>query len=299
MYAYVTLPSTSVTPLNCYLFNPLTLYSLYFPYGNSSYFGFIPASSFPDLYTAPSPIMYVYVGKLNWLEYAQNECITIVFPAGFALDDPVCAYWQWTVNSAGKEKANATQNGLITSVTKTASEYSVRIPFDYYAFEGTVSADFSSLSLKMFNPQGDTTSVSLSLQRDDGVRIPSTSIFTGKLDWLEYSKNEMVTLVIPGEVATGGSVILNHQWTEDAAGNVKANHTVSADLNVVRDDVSFSDGYYTYSFPAPKIGDDLVLSMTNPSGVHDSNAPYTLKQTDFRDLRKKKVRIASRTSRFC
>lgn len=243
--------------------------------------------------------MYVYVGKLDWLEYAQNECITIVFPAGFALNDPVCAYWQWTVDGAGKEKSNSTQNGFITSVTKATSEYSVRFPFDYYAFEGTILADFSSLSLQMSDPQGATKPVSLSLQLNDGVRIPSTSVFTGKLDWLQYSKNEMVTLVIPGTVANGGSVILSYQWTVDGEGIAKANHTVRADMKVDGDEVSFSDGFYTYSFPAPKIGDDLVLSMTDPSGQHDSSAPYTLNQTDFRDLRKKKVRIAPRTSRFC
>ncbi len=38
--------------------------------------------------------MFIYNGKLNWLNYASNETIIIVFPAGFALNDPVSAYWQ-------------------------------------------------------------------------------------------------------------------------------------------------------------------------------------------------------------
>ena len=53
--------------------------------------------------------MYVYNGKLDWYDYAKNECITLVFPAGFALKDPVCAYWQWTADAKGVEKSNTYQ----------------------------------------------------------------------------------------------------------------------------------------------------------------------------------------------
>ncbi|KAJ6477018.1 hypothetical protein C8R45DRAFT_1158258 [Mycena sanguinolenta] len=239
--------------------------------------------------------MYVYVGKLNWFEYAQNECITVVFPAGFALMDPVCAYWQWTVDATGNAKSNCTQEAFITSVTNTADQYYLRFQFSYHAFKGYVSADFSSLSLKMLvDPQGEMRDVSLSLLRGDAVRVTSTSVFTGKLHWFEYSQNEMVTLVIPGEVANGEPVILIHQWTEDAAGNPKANHTVSGTLRTVdvrsNGDLSatFDDGeYYRFDFMLRKSYNDVVLSMTNPSGHHDSRAPYNLKQTDFRNFRKK------------
>ncbi|KAJ7437248.1 hypothetical protein B0H11DRAFT_2163930 [Mycena galericulata] len=242
--------------------------------------------------------MYVYVGKLNWFEYAQNECMTIVFPAGFALKDPVCAYWQWTVDAAGNAKSNCTQEGFITGVTNTTAQYYVRFPFSYYAFEGSVSANFSSLSLKMSNPQGETREVSLSLLRGDAVRVPSTSVFTGKLHWFKYSQNEMATLVIPGEVANGEPVILIHQWTDDGAGNSQVNHPVSGTLSTVNvgsnGDLSatFSDEYYTFAFTLRKRHNDVVLSMTDQSGEHDSRAPhYNLKQTDFRDLHQKKANI--------
>lgn len=40
--------------------------------------------------------MYVY----NGFNYVENECCTLVFPAGFALKDPqaLCAYWQLIVS---------------------------------------------------------------------------------------------------------------------------------------------------------------------------------------------------------
>ena len=51
--------------------------------------------------------MYVFNGKLNWFASASNECFTLVFTAGFSLNDPVSAYWQWSVDPCcGKEKVN-------------------------------------------------------------------------------------------------------------------------------------------------------------------------------------------------
>ena len=50
--------------------------------------------------------MFIYNGKFNWLQYASNETITVVFSDAFALNDPVSTYWQWTVDGAGNKKAN-------------------------------------------------------------------------------------------------------------------------------------------------------------------------------------------------
>ena len=240
--------------------------------------------------------MYVYVGKLNWPKYAENECITIVFPAGFALKDPVCAYWQWTVDGAGVQKNNHVQEGFITSVTNTTSEYRVRFPFDYYAFEGTVAADFALLSLEMTSPGGERHPVSLSLEHGDDGRVPSASVFTGKLNWSKYSQNEMVTLTVPGDVANGEPVVLSYQWTVDGSGVAKKNHIVKDTLKSVDSSsdgavtAKFGDGYYKFKFTVPKSsGGDVVLHMGEPSGDAYSGGPYNLKQTDFRDLRKKKV----------
>ena len=39
--------------------------------------------------------MFVYIGTLNYL-HASNEAITVTFPAGFEVKDPVSAHWQWS-----------------------------------------------------------------------------------------------------------------------------------------------------------------------------------------------------------
>ena len=56
--------------------------------------------------------MFIYNGKFNWPDYASNETITIIFPAGFSLNDPVSAFWQWSVDPVINEKARASSVSL-------------------------------------------------------------------------------------------------------------------------------------------------------------------------------------------
>ncbi|KAI0852512.1 hypothetical protein F5Y00DRAFT_273118 [Daldinia vernicosa] len=234
--------------------------------------------------------MHIYVGKLDWYEYATDECITIVFPAGFALKDPACAYWQWSTSFTGVSKENCIQNGSIIGVTSTTKEYGVRFESSYYSFQGYVTADFKSLSLTMTDPDGKHAPVELSLQYSDTMRIPSTSVFTGKLDWLTYSVNEMATLIIPGEVANDQPVILSRQWTVDHNGTPKGNDVLNTVMRAVGVDdkgnvkAEFGDGYYTFNFTILKSDGSMSLGMTKSDGYVDPSAPYRLTQTDFRDL---------------
>ena len=109
----------------------------------------------------------------------------------------------------------------------------------------------------------------------------------------------MVTLIIPGDVADGEPVVLIHQWTIDCAGKRKTNRIVNGTMTAVRSETNGSasamfkdsDNYGRYDFTLSKASNSLVLRMTNPTGQRDSSAPYDLKQTDFRDLRKKTVRM--------
>ncbi|RMJ09401.1 hypothetical protein CDV36_010993 [Fusarium kuroshium] len=91
--------------------------------------------------------------------------------------------------------------------------------------------------------------------------------------------------------------LITHEisWTKDGKGNVKTNHTVSGTMIAVQHksdgsvSAKFDDGYYTYNFTVAKAGTNLLLNMANPSNEHDSNAPYSLKQADFRGTSKKKA----------
>ncbi|UNI17474.1 hypothetical protein JDV02_003814 [Purpureocillium takamizusanense] len=238
--------------------------------------------------------MYVYVGKLDWQKYAQNECITLVFHSGVALLDPVSLYWQWTIDGQDVVKKNHIEHALITTVSKATSDYVIRFA-TYYSFEATISSDFAFITLTMSDPKGTTSKARLSLEYADLSRIPSAQVFTGKIAWSEFSVNEMASLIVPGEIGNGEPIILSHQWTKDGSGNPKVKHVVKGTMRDVVPGIGnsisgkFDDGYYKYDF---RLGTPEVwLSMTDPSGVAAPTGQHQLWQTDSRDLGIKKALI--------
>ena len=117
-------------------------------------------------YKDPAPL--VYVGKLNWFNYAVNETITVVVPppGNFNTGDIACVYWQWTVDSTGAQKVNQSHavNMTVTSVGADGSR-GLRIPLDYYLFNGSVTAEKNTMTLTMSNPSGETSApITLALQ---------------------------------------------------------------------------------------------------------------------------------------
>ncbi|KAL3953846.1 hypothetical protein ACCO45_011802 [Purpureocillium lilacinum] len=240
--------------------------------------------------------MYIYVGKLNWPYYAENELITVVFPAGFSLLDPVSAYWQWTVDASGNEKQNNVLHGRIKTVTKAGggAGYGFKVQFegDYYAFDCTTDADDpKSLRVTVSSPDQSHAISSLALKSSDGSRVLTTSVFTGKLNYFQYAVNEMVTLILPAGIEDGKPVVLCFQWTEDDSGESKANHVVLATLRDVgfgdngRFTGRFDDGYYTFDFLSGSSDSDMSMTMKDPDGKSDTHSPYKLTQTDFRNAK--------------
>jgi len=253
--------------------------------------------------------MYIYVGKLNWPYYAENELITVVFPAGFSLLDPVSAYWQWTVDASGNEKQNNVLHGRIKTVTKAGggAGYGFKVQFegDYYTFDCTTDADDpKSLRVTVSSPDQSHAISSLALKSSDGSRVLTTSAFTGKLDYFQYAANEMVTLILPAGIEDGKPVVLCFQWTEDDSGESKANHVVLATLRDVgfgdngRFTGRFDDGYYTFDFLSGSSDSDMSMTMKDPDGKSDTHSPYKLTQTDFRNAKagNKKVNSEQRAA---
>ncbi|KAI5889809.1 uncharacterized protein SCHCODRAFT_02635681 [Schizophyllum commune H4-8] len=236
--------------------------------------------------------MYVYNGKLNWYEYAVDECFTVVFPAGFALKDPVCAYWQWTQNAAGDIKQNQQQFATIDSVTRTADEYAISFSFGYYSFAGTVAADLQLVTLRMRNPTGETSApATLQVQLADECRVPSATVYTTKLTYSSYAIDEMATLVMPRGLADGAPVGLFYQWTEDAAGRRKQNACVKGTFRtVVETDEwtqgTFDDGTYLYETAIYPDGARATIYMGNMRG---DGVLMKAWRADFRQAHSKKA----------
>ncbi|KAI0073031.1 hypothetical protein K474DRAFT_1604048 [Panus rudis PR-1116 ss-1] len=241
--------------------------------------------------------MFIYSGKLDWSSNAVNETITVVIPGGFAINDPVTAHWQWTVDANGNEKVNTSQKGTISTVTNTTTEYRFTVALSYYIFDSIVASDFSTLNVTMRNPSGEQHGpFTLDRMYGDTLRVPSAEVYTGKLTWSEYADNEMITFVVPEGVADGAPVGLYHQWTTDADGNAKTAHKVTTTFSNVATDEdgkvtgSFSDGYYNYEATILGGGgqDATILMSTTEDGSPTSI--YT-QETDHRAMHKKKALI--------
>nr|VWO96343.1 Glyoxaloxidase 1 [Ganoderma boninense] len=217
--------------------------------------------------------MFIYNGKFNWLDYASDETITVVFPSGFALNDPVSAYWQWSVDAQGHKMADVSNSGVIQSVTTAAGgEYRrIHFSFGYYTFDAELTADHNTLFLTMRNASGNVAGpIDLAAMHINPANVPSTTVYTGRLEWYSYAKGEMTTLVVPYGVTNGAFFGLYHQWTVDSGGVEKANHPVNGVFQNVKYGAdgtitaSFKASYYTYNFTFN--GKDGSLVLANPNG---------------------------------
>ncbi|KAL7269583.1 hypothetical protein RUND412_007746 [Rhizina undulata] len=235
--------------------------------------------------------MYIYYRKFNWSQYIQDELITIVLPGAFALNDPICAYWQWTTDDKGREKTNCIKEGVINSISKVGNEYIIGfVKDDDFKFEARVANGASVLEVTMTNPKDekDKRTFKVDLHYSDKWKTPNALIYTGKLNWFEYVRNEMITLVAPTGLREGHPVCIYYQWTKDGNGVKKVNHCFK---NTIRDvktasdggiKAQFGDGYFEFSINLSNSKKTLSLEMTNPSGDRDGDAPYTLQANDFR-----------------
>lgn len=140
---------------------------------------------------------------------------------------------------------------MIDNIINTvADEYKFSCSFGYYSFNAVVSRDFGTLSITMRNPKNDRSGPhTLILQYSDTSRIPSTVVYTGKLDWLHEAVNKMITLVVSSGVSalTNGSFVgMYHQWTVDSSGNKKGSHPINSTFDVTTSSDADNDAIPVY-----------------------------------------------------
>ena len=136
----------------------------------------------------------------------------------------------------------------------------------------------------MRNPSNNTTGpFELAAMHINPTTIPSTVVYIGRLEWLSYANNEMVTLVVPYGVAEGIFFGLYHEWTVDTKGVKKAN----APVNGVFQDVKYAaDGTttavlkaedYTYAFTFSGTEGSFVLSDAKGDKSQENKFALTYK----------------------
>ena len=216
--------------------------------------------------------MYIFYGKLNWSYYVKAEPLVLLFPGDLGYYDPVCAYWQWTVNGNGNKKVNNWQETFITSITKE-HDGSLRLGFDFdniYLYTVTVAEDANTVKLTMRDKDGMISEPQILRQSFWGPeKIPSCSVYVGKFEDRYYAHNEMLTVVVPKDFDSGSHVCAYFQWTKDAHG-VKSsiNHIVTrfrtvydmSDGGAAFEFVS-EDSYYVWDGSVNKDRTSLTLKM--------------------------------------
>ncbi|KAI5897133.1 uncharacterized protein SCHCODRAFT_01124701 [Schizophyllum commune H4-8] len=233
--------------------------------------------------------MLVYNGKINWQQRADNECLTVVFPAGLALKDPVCAYWQWSDTA----KTNVHQYGTINVVRKIGTEYKITFALTDFLFDAEFTPDYKNMTLKMYTATDTTTTSTSTLLRWTSLPnlVPSTKVYTGKLNWGDFATNEMMTLVVPNGISPRAPVSLYFQFTVDAGGIPKAHHCLSTTFCNVRSSApgqiraSF-DGNHYYKF-------DVIIfpGTANAKVVMNRTSTFDMQQHDWRQAHRKKALI--------
>jgi hypothetical protein len=191
------------------------------------------------------------------------------------------------------------QSGIITCVCQpSGSSLTVKILFEAYTFDCVIEPDLR-LTIKMASVGGDNsdaTTFSLNRQRYEPGEVLTTAVYTGKLNFLNYANNEMITFVIPAGITNGATVGLNYQFTTDARGVPKRNALIARPLRNVSTDThgsiagTFDDGYYTYVATLSSNAQTATLRMTAPASAGVLTTTSTLTRTDFRKNSGKKVR---------
>ena len=77
-------------------------------------------------------------------------------PGDLGYYDPVCAYWQWTIDANGNKKVNNWGETSITSITKE-HDGSLHLGFDFdniYFYTVTVAEDANTVELTMRDKDG-------------------------------------------------------------------------------------------------------------------------------------------------
>ncbi|KAI5828750.1 hypothetical protein K523DRAFT_373430 [Schizophyllum commune Tattone D] len=233
--------------------------------------------------------MYVYCGKITWLQQAENECITFVFPAGLALKDPVCAYWQWS----DQAKTNNHQYGNINTVTKFGVEYKISFALTDYLFDAEFTPDLQSMTIRMYTAAQTEPSVStLRLYTTALSLVPSTKVYTGKFSWWIHATNEMMTLVLPNGISAGAPVGLYFQFTVNWKNLPKTLYCVNSTFHTMQTSAgqikaSFNSAYYMF--------DAIIYPGTKNAKVtmreNATNRSYDLVQNDWRQAHRKKALI--------
>jgi hypothetical protein len=188
----------------------------------------------------------------------KAEPLVLLFPGDLGYYDPVCAYWQWTIDRYNAKKVNNWDETSISSITRE-HDGRLRLGFDFdniYFFVVTVAEDANTVELTMRDKNGTTSGPQILRQTFRGpAKIPSCSVYVDKFQERYYAQDEMLTVVVPDGFDTVGRYICVYfQWTMDAKGVMNSNNKIINPFQILNRSAGGSatftfkseDSYYTW-----------------------------------------------------
>lgn len=99
----------------------------------------------------------VFTGKLDYFQYAVNEMVTLILPAGIEGGKPVVLCFQWTEDDSGESKANHVVLATLRDVGfGDKGRFTGRFDDGYYTFDflSACGSSDSDMSMTMKDPDG-------------------------------------------------------------------------------------------------------------------------------------------------
>ncbi|KAF5677183.1 hypothetical protein FDENT_9265 [Fusarium denticulatum] len=191
--------------------------------------------------------MFIYQGKFNWPELADNETFTVIFPNGVVrANDPVYVFTQWTKDSNRVLKSKFFQTIVVSDVKQLAktTDVSFNLSGPRYSYAITTEQNYAKIKVDMSGPGGQKTIALDRVWKPEGevdhdaalriwagsVRIPDSATVHGS------AIDEQAIFVLPEDNKDGKPVISSWQWTKDAAGKAKTTAFKGTPLRFISSD---------------------------------------------------------------
>ncbi|KAI1029454.1 hypothetical protein LB504_010741 [Fusarium proliferatum] len=242
--------------------------------------------------------MFIYQGKFNWGQWAQDETAVIILPSGpIRTGDIVWVLSQWTKGHPGlqTEKLNLAQRLPVHQVSKTKKGDDTFTPEPvYFNWEITSSDGYEKLHL-VISRDGDKSEMEFNrIWQPEGEWLRECGrLWLGKINWTTLATNEFCLFIVPQGFGEGRPVHAVWQWTKDSEGKEKVSNFHSSQQKIASHDdtgvwFSFYAGYevtcnwnkktdvLTIHMKGQEADGDLgeykLLAVTNPH-THEWDAP--------------------------
>ncbi|EXM13051.1 hypothetical protein RAB80_011396 [Fusarium oxysporum f. sp. vasinfectum] len=255
--------------------------------------------------------MFIYQGKFDWPEYADNETFTIIFPNGVVrANDPVYLFTQWTKDSHRVRKSKFFQTIVVSDVKQLSNttDVSFNLSGSWYSYAITTEQNYAKIKVNMSSPGGQKAIALDRVWKPQGKvdHAAALRIWAGSITVHDNAIDEQAIFVLPEDYKDGKPVISSWQWTKDTAGKAKTTAFKGTPMNFVSSDDKISKFAFNnvYDFTCSwnrkteklgleikkdgkqtRVGElNLVAKIEPKAHSFDSDdlVPPTKKETEFR-----------------